>query len=295
MTFRANFYSSSQQYDVIKFNAFDEGPLVVKNYVGINSSSISTKLIDQFRQGIEITQEKYAVNGMVKIYAGTPGHIINPEPYGINKLNIVSENSYIEIDYFNPISYIKAQEPGKKIEDIITFPIIVSDCNQQENYILNGIIEPLTIRAVISFFSIEFPFESHGVKGSLMGGNLDSRFASSEQVLTVNKSPDFNNEKYYLDAFEVTSTEFGIPMQSIGYISEKYSHTTPYDDNTSYLRSLGIANKTHGEDMVIAINAMNSSTENYVPPGKKSSSTGFFYDNMSLAGTDSIAFGGLTY
>lgn len=60
----------------------------------------------------------------------------------------------------------------------ITFPIITSDNDQIENYIFDGIIEPLTIRARASFFSIDVPFEAHEVKGAVMGGNTDTTWAS---------------------------------------------------------------------------------------------------------------------
>jgi hypothetical protein len=293
--FRKNFYSSAQQYDQIDIHSFDEGPLFTKKLKVINSSSISTKEIDAFRQGVEITQEKYAFGGAgAKIYAGTPGHIIRPNSYGVNNLDIISEKSYIEIDYFNPIDYLKAQEPGTTLAKVITFPIITDDCNQQENYILNGIIEPLTIRPVISFFSIEFPFESHAMRASFMGGNSDPRFFSGEQVLTVDYL-DFTNENYYLDAFGNTSGEGGMPIQTIGYVSERYNHISPFDDNKIYLRTFGITVETHGEDMVKVFEIMTGSTGNYVPPNKKSSTSGFVYDNIGSIGTDSIAFGGLTY
>jgi hypothetical protein len=127
-----------------------------------------------------------------------------------------------------------------------------------------------------------------------MGGNSDPRFFSSEQVLTVDY-PDFTNENYYLDAFGTTSGEGGMPIQTIGYVSERYNHISPFDDNKIYLRTFGITVETHGEDMVKVFEIMTGSTGNYVPPNKKSSTSGFVYDNIGSIGTDSIAFGGLTY
>ena len=179
--FRTNFFSAVQQFEQEKLYWFDEGPVITKKFVGINSSSIKTSDIDAFRQGVEITQDKHTL-GTYKIYAGTPGHIIKPVSYGVNNLDIISTDKFVEIDYFNPIRYLQAQEPGSKITEVITFPIITSDTNQIENFILNGIIEPLSIRPVASFYSIEFPFESHAVRGSFMGGNSDVRVASSDQV-----------------------------------------------------------------------------------------------------------------
>jgi hypothetical protein len=287
-----NFYSSIQQYEIGNLHVFDEGPQIVKTSLIINSSSISTSAIDAFRQGVEITQEKY-INGLVKIYAGTPGHIIKPLSFGINNLDIISQNSYIEIEYFNPIDYLKAQEPGKKLKKVITFPIITSDSNQQENYVLNGIIEPLTIRPVISFFSIEFPFESHGVRGSMMGGNLDPRFASGDQILTIDYYKNKINRSYYLDAFEtLTPGSTKVPLQT-GYVNENFNYVDSCDDTIVYLNAIGITATTHGQDMVDVFTVMTGTTGAYIPPGKKSGVAGFVYN--TAYGTDSIAFGGLTY
>jgi len=322
--FFKNFYSSLFQQDLLNFRAFNEGPVFIRRNAVVNASSISTKDIDPFRQGVEITQEKHTM-GCFKISAGTPGHFIRPQSYGVNERNIVSSGSYIEIDYFNPIEYIKAQEPGTTLKKVVTFPIIVSDNDQAENYNFNGIIEPLSIRPVVSFFSIEFPFESHAVRGAIMAGNSDVRFFSSDMVLTVDDIPtkisppkanlvytgsmmnevaedgtyqraySFFRESWYLDAVETMSSDSGVPQQVIGYVHHGVNHLDPFRDEKLYLKELGITKETHGEDMVEVFSVMTGSTGNYIPPGKKSATTGFVYDNISSVGTDSIAFGGMTY
>jgi len=325
--FTRNFYSSIQQYSTLDLKRFDEGPHVLVKLAGVNSSSINTSEIDSFRQGVEITQEKYAI-GTVKISAGTPGHIVRPVSIGINDLDLISTDSYIEIDYFNPVRYLKAQEPGSSLLNAITFPIITSDNNQAENYILNGIIEPLTIRPVISFFSIESPFESHAVRGTFMGGNSDIRKFSSDQILTVDYTPQrltpprpvmimsgsnvansgdyiqqysYLNNRWFLDASEHllsgsnVSSDSDVPLLGTGYVNPDVNKIDSFDDLKVYLEDIGITSATHGDDMVEAVKAMLGSTGNYVPPGKKSSTAGFVYDNISSVGTDSLAFGGMTY
>ncbi len=311
--FIKNFYSSIQQYDALTERAYDEGPRVYDTSIGVNSSSIDTSLIDVFRQGVEITQEKHTL-GSFKITAGTPGHIVKPVCYGINELDIISTGSFIEIDNFNPVKYLRLQEPGADLLRAITFPIITADNNQAENYILNGIIEPLSIRPVISFFSIEYPYESHTFRGSMMAGNIDPWKFSSDRILTIDYVPKkliqlknlisgtvltrgFVNNETYLDAFEVIRSGSSTARQSIGYIDDQVNYIDSFADvdEKNYLKSLGITVETHGADMVAVFNVMTGSTENYVPPGKKSATTGFVYDNMGYAGTDSIAFGGMTY
>jgi len=312
--FLKNFYSSIQQYSKLQELAFDEGPIIYDTTVGKNSSSINTREIDQFRQGVEITQEIYTL-GMAKISAGTPGHIIKPSCYGINNTDIISTGSFIEIENFDPVKYLFLQQPGADFATTITFPIITADSNQVENYNLNGIIEPLSIRQVISFFSIEWPYEAHAFRGSLMAGNLDNLKFSSDRILTVDYVPKklipikalatgsintrgFVNAEFYLDAIEFTKSGNNATTKQIeSYINDNINYSDPFVDSDSrnYLSLLGITELTHGADMVAVFKLMTGSTDNYVPPGKKSATAGFVYDNIGYAGTDSIAFGGMTY
>lgn len=311
--FIKNFYSSTQQYSKLAERAFDEGPRIYDTAIGVNSSSIATIDIDQYRQGVEITQETHTL-GMFKISAGTAGHIVKPVCYGINDLDIISTGSFVEIDYFNPVDYLYLQEPGANMGRVITFPIITADNNQAENYGLNGIIEPLTIRPVISFFSIEFPYESHAFRADMMAGNFEHFRLSSDRILTIDYTPKklvplktltsgsvstraFVNNEYYLDAFEVIRSGSSVARQSIGYLNDQHNYMDGFVDGGEYdyLKSLGITVETHGEDMVKVFQIMTGSTDNYVPPGKKSATTGFTYDNIGYAGIDSLAFGGMTY
>lgn len=308
--FIKNYYSSVQQYDAIQTRVFDEGPRIYNRYVGINSSSIDTRSIDVFRQGVEITQEKHTI-GSFKISAGTPGHIVRPVAYGVNQLDIISTGSFVEIDNFDPVKYVYAQQPGVDLSTIITFPIVTSDNDQQENTLLNGIIEPLSIRPVISFSSIEFPFESHAFRGDMMAGNIEPFRFGSDRVLTVDYVPRklvsdnnsqtrmaFVNNEFYLDAFEIIKSGSSTPRQSIGYYNDESNYVDSFIDSNKYdyLKNLGLTEEKLGSDMFVLFrDILTGSTDNYVPPGKKSGTAGFVYDNIGYAGTDSIAFGGLTY
>lgn len=311
--FIKNYYSSVQQYNALQLQFFDEGPIVYNREVGINSSSIDTREIDQFRHGVEITQEKHTL-GMFKVSAGTPGHIVRPQAYGIAKLDIVSPNSYTEIDNFDSLDYINSQAPG--IVTSFTYPtVITSDNNQLENIVFNGIIEPLSIRKVLSFFSVEFPYESHAFRGSMMAGNIEQFGLSSDQVLSVDYVPKklekvfpynnyrkaYVNNKFYLDAFKIvvsgSNYSGSIDSHNTDYLNDGENYIEPFVDKNQfdYLNDLGITIQKHGEDMYNVFKIMTGSTDNYIPPSKKSATVGFVYDNIGYAGTDSIAFGGLTY
>lgn len=312
--FIKNFYSSTQQYQRLNEVAYDEGPIVRSRFAGINSSSIDTSAFDAFRQGVEITQEKHTL-GSFKISAGTAGHIVKPVSYGVNSFDIISTGSFVEVEYFDPVSYLRLQEPGTTYSKVVTFPIITSDSNQAENYVLNGIIEPLSIRPVISFFSIEWPYESRAFRGQLMGGNDNKITFSSDRVLSVDYRPTklvplkvlasasiepraYVNRALYLDAFETTkSGSSASAQQTLGYIHDDTNYIDAFKDEVggigSYLKNLGITEATHGADMMLVFQSMTGSSENYVPPSKKSATSGFVYDTIS--GTDSIAFGDMIY
>lgn len=300
--FFKNYFSSIQQYDQRQIRWFYEGPYAREKTVGINSSSISTSGIDAYRQGVEITQDKHVI-GNFKILAGTPGHIVNPLSFGVENIDIVAANHYKELDYFDPVEYLRAQESYEVIEDIFTFPIVAPDANQSENYNFNGIIEPLTIRPIASFFSIEFPYESHSVRGTMMGGNDDQLYGSSEMVLTVDYVLDdvsaedarrYPNTDYFLEASEGMDP-FGINMpREIGYFDTVLKIKKPFEDDRTYWDDIGVVDTVSDPEIMTILEAtMSPAQENYINKRKKSAAAGFVYDNV--LGTDSVAFGGMTY
>lgn len=322
-----NYYSSIQQLSSLASVAFDEGPIVAINKVGINSSSIGTTDIDPFRQGVEITLEKYAANGSFKISAGTPGHIIKPVCYGANPdVNISSANFYREVDNFNPVSYISLSGSTARGRVYGTEEDFL---DRRSAY--NGVIEPLSIRALEGFFSNELPFQMHAIRVEFMEGNSDLSTFSNQQVLTVDYVPNklvaangsrgyvagnicYSNSAWFFDGRNVSrvapgsgSLSASLYMSSPTNGSVKYLLTdiqqtnrslnavASFDDSKNYLARMGRSVAQDGADLVAIFNTMTGSTGNYVPPGKKSATTGFMYDNIGYAGTDSIAFGGLTY
>lgn len=314
--FFRNFFSTTATIDASLRTAFDEGPVIINRAVGVNSSSIDTSAIDQFRQGVEITLNKHTI-GLFKIYAGTPGHIIQPLSLGISEYDIVSTGSFHDIDYFDPVFYLTAQQSN--LSSSLTFPIVAGDSNSAANYDFNGIIEPFSIRPLVSFFSIEFPFESRAFRGAVMAGNSEVRKFSSDQILTVDYVPTkliptktldtgsiaggrgYENKAWFLDAAisllssSYLSTTTDIPTLGAGYTNPDLNNVDPFNDSQDYLRSLGITIAKHGVDMVNAFSTMTGSRDNYVPPGKRSATAGFVYGDTGYAGTDSIAFGGMTY
>jgi len=282
---------------------FDEGPPVlnVKHVSLDNTSSIDTTTIDPHRQGVELTQQKHFDSGLAKIHAGEPGHILRRNRYGMDK-NFRQNTIFQELDYFSPETFLRAQETATIFDDIVTYPIVVGDNDQLENYSTDGIIEPFTLRARISFFSIDTPFEPHEVKGAVMAGNLDMTHASDlVQTVYVNEQRD---QIPYLDqyadavAFEGSEgssiTEQHVPT-IIGIFQNEKSSLSPFVD-ARYPRNVQISTN-YDSTMDAALSLMTGSSENYINQifKERSAATGWYYDNHIAVGVDSLAFGGMIY
>ncbi len=77
-----------------------------------------------------------------------------------------------------------------------------------------------------------------------------------------------------------------------GFFIFDTSHRRPFDD-TRYIRNT-LPSSSYDSTLNAALSLMSGSTDNYVSFKQKSGVAGAYYDNTP-AGTDSIAFGGMTY
>lgn len=281
-----NFFRDSQVKDP---SFFDEGPRIVATVstTSTNTSSIDTSAIDAYRQGVELTQIKHFDAGIVKIHAGEPGHQLRRNRFGMDR-NFRNDQRFEELDYFNPATFLKTQELLEPLlYNIITFPIITSDNDQIENYIFDGVMEPLTIRSRASFFSIDIPFEAHEVKGAVMGGNTDQSLGS-DVIVTVRNNTSTRSNVPFLDMIDMMGS---IPMN--GYFMYSKSVIAPFVD-VRYSRNV-ITSSNYDTSMIGAVSLMSGSTDNYIGINKVSSTTGWDYDSNVMIGTDSLAFGGMGY
>lgn len=276
---------------------FYEGPEeIFKISDAVITGTIDTSSVDKFRQGVEITQQKHWADGIVKIHAGETDHILRRNTFGqdapqINDEPTLGTSWYKDIDYFDPVKYVQAQEFGAyDYITNLTFPIVTSDVDQNENYIFNGVIEPLAIRSVASFFSIYGGgYEASSVKGMVMAGNSDMRLRA-ELVVHVRKNETSYNTTPFLDMIDM----IGI-TPTAAHFDDSIPVISPFDD-TGGTRETTMAQilSKNASDMQIAINNLKFDTDNYVPTKSVSSTSGFVFDNTP-AGTDSLAFGGMTY
>lgn len=309
---KSNFYSTDEAIDRKNriFNDRSE-----KKYVSSTNSAYfmfdlsipkkkSTKQgylsssVDPYRQGTEIRKNEHWSAGSFKLSAGTYGHLFESNIFGLNEAVSLTDNNYFqELNLFNPIEFISLQAEDKLIENVITFPIVTSDTNQRENYILNGVIEPFPIRPVISHFSINFPFEPHDVIGNLESGNPYLRTSTDVVDSVYNFLSHEANREAFLDAGEritVTNNE-GVAVEvgpHLPYVTYDTNLLGPFNDFVPARGDKNIASKNYDSDLLSIIEKMPAQEITYLNLSQKSGKTGFVYNN-SLQGVDSIAYGGL--
>jgi hypothetical protein len=264
---------------------FNESPeKEVFSFTVINSSSIDTTLIDAFRQGVELTSIKHFDAGTIKIHAGEDGHELRTNKVGMDR-TYQGPSFFQELDYFNPVDFLIAQDKESTLYfSLMTFPIITGDNDQIENYSFDGVIEPFSIRPKISFFSIDHPFESHDVRGTIMAGNVNTKQGAAlidnkYENLAVGMSP-------YNDMIEMFAGKFSL----CAYQGESpLVQPTPFNDN--FCSSYRNSSDAEMSDILSKMNSDNETTNNNCR-NEIVISSGFTYNTI---GIDSLAFGGMAY
>ena len=289
---------------IVKDDAVYNSPVHATASTTIDPSGASRKILasnidyyssssyDSYRNGIEITEDKHWVSGLSKISAGTPGHLFDPLSYGYSETSVISEDEFVEIDPFDPVKYVATGGDPT----YFTYPIITSDYNQVENYILNGIIEPFPIRPVISNFSINFPFEPHSVRGDFGCGNINMGLHSDQIVSVDYYDPERQNATPFLDAlsvFTIATPDATFVGPTLGYFNTDENVHPPYDDQEVFPRGEPLSG-SYGQQLSSAVQQMPLQGETYVSRGKRSATSGYVYDNTPQ-GTDSITYGGLLH
>lgn len=156
---------------------------------------------------------------------------------------------------------------------------------QTSDELMDGVIEPLTIREIIDNSSIESPFNAHTFRAS--AGDLDDAFRRSSFICD-GKDLDENTKGCapFLDTVE----SFGgvaIP----GQFSDDIAHITPYVEYVNDVDKEYTINSIESgisAVMIASSSFKDSDTRKY----DKMASRGFTFVNCE-AGIDSIAYGGL--
>jgi len=271
---------------------FDEGPRSPNNRpsnASSNAGALNTSTIDAYTQGVEITRQQQYDAGIAKIWSGDPTHVLKPCVFGQDK-NFFPDPGFADIDLFDPVRLLKAEELASPLWfNILTYPIITGDNDQAENFNFNGIIEPLTIRPIVAFFSTEAPFESHTVRGAFGNGNTN-QINGSDIVETVYSFEPGRQIVGYLDMVDIIE---GHPLN--GFFRFEFTARLPFNDARLIRNTIDRLTGADVPSIDAALSLMTGSTDNYVRFDQRSATCGWNYDNNVATGTDSLPFGGMTH
>lgn len=264
---------------------FDEGPRQQNDKTLITTStsgSMDTSAIDAYTQGVELTRQSRHDAGMAKIWSGEAGHVLLQNRFGMDK-GVFPDRAYSDMDGFNAGTFIRSQRYADALwGDVLSFPIVIGDNDQSENFNLNGVIEPLSIRRPASFTSTDCPIEAHDIRATQGAGNVDAH-GGSDQVLTVD----------YVEPHRAINGFIDMSDRNGSFFDDTLSTREPFADVRLVRNDVPPGEET--TDMVRALSPMSGSTDNYVKHNQRSATCGWVYDGTAGVGTDSLAFGGMTY
>lgn len=243
--------------------------------------SPSPKKIDKYRQGVELTRPVHYFSGLdlgqCKIHSGDPGSLWKKTSFGQGR-TFSQESHFLEKENFNPVEFLRSN-------GVYTYPIVVGDNQNVESQNFDGVIEPLAIRAVASFFSIDVPFEAHSVWADLEDGNLHMNRTSDRVVTIYEINPD-QKINPWLDMVDMVGNK-----PTVGYFNPDKTFITAFNDMKLRVE----LSDNLDEGMLYSVMSMDPATDSYITEGYRSAACGFMYDDVTVKGTDSLAFGGLGY
>jgi hypothetical protein len=283
------------------------------------SNKMDTAAIDEFRQGVSILTNKHKYSSMLfKLSSGQQRKNGHPDHY-VEQREFGQPKAHLDGMAFNDIE-------GKFVPYVWDVPgdiqIINNTDTQQypvvyvENIVdpsrFDGVIEPLTIRYAVTNNAIDSPFHAHDIRGDIMGGN-GNQFQGADLIINDIKlkenikqdtqkhvddargggaSPIINDNPFY-DANERTEKD-GVVVPKPGFVSDTRNADITFNDiqRTIAVVIPGDDPTVTTDDVMIEIDQA-SGRQRYTDL-IKSAQSGFVYFGNSEAGTDSLAFGGLT-
>jgi hypothetical protein len=261
---------------------FDDAPaLVVKPLTSGSNPPIDTSAFDDWRQGVELTQEKYYFHGsIVKIHSGEPNHLMAVLNYGGADVNILDVTSFNDTDKYDPLYHLMTT-------DLNYFP---PPFNDDINLIgFNGTIEPLTIRDIVAFASLYGKYEPHAFHGNLESGNHSLYNNSDVQKLEYERKEQ-QARLPYTDYVATMGNLKLDALESIPIIND----VPPFDD--SQPPSAVFSNVKDDPNLRATVwYNLNPASDTYVPNNKVSTTKGYTWSTFDGSNADSIAFGDLRY
>ena len=257
-------------------HAFIEDATIVRP-VRVMSASIATdtSAVDGYRQGIEITLQQYHDAGTIKISAGESGHqlpVVNVGQ-GTDTSWAPTTVSYSEFDRYNPI---KRMLLTGTVGDTTVY-----ESPRDEDGSHDAIARPIPRDE----FTLNDTSPATGFRGIVLAGNIDNTGAADFPVTVLDvrftSPPPFEDDVVTIVGLPDPSTIESTPSRGLPFVDRRVPGNfsrSPYIDTIMYG----------------AISPMTGSTYTYLDSDHVSATTGWTYD-VSVVGTDSIAFGGMTY
>lgn len=293
ITYRAlnveNFFWLNPNRDSVFFDESPQNLIVAKIK---STSSIDTTQIDGYRQGVEIRSMKHFDAGTIKIHAGEPGHFVKQNTYGLNHI-YYNNRSFVDSGGVDPTQFLGTTSTANRrvsARPFICVPPLELDSLAYDKLLYDGVIDFLGARRRSEFLSTDMPFEPFGVRGEIQNGN-NNGISGCDLVVTIFESltssisqRPFNDDPTLLDK-RWPKNQRKVLNQAI---------LTPFND-LRLVRNCISSSNPYNSSMTSALSLMTGSTENYISSKQRSSTSGWVYNNNETIGTDSIAFGGMTY
>lgn len=242
-----------------------------------------TSAINQFRQGVNAFGPFNRRSSLPILAPESDTAVMTTIVFGQPK-TFNENNPFEDLSKFNPVDFIN-DTSGDQL-----FPSFFGNVNLRDPDQMNGVIEPFNIRSKVSLTSIDFPYESHDIRGTFMVGNIDRNLAV-EQVFQGYPIDRAKIIVPFIDSDEYMGSGSMLSVRIPGIFSDDKTIIYQFEDQDAEEGSkLGIL--ISGSSIIGALNEMNPATEDILANDHRSAGAGFTYTN-NAAGTDSIAFGGL--
>jgi hypothetical protein len=237
------------------------------------TSSIDTSEIDAYRQGVELRLPKHYEQGVVKIHSGETDHVLKQQWFGMGD-KWWKDAFFTDKQEFRTILFASSST--------YEFPTTLAfDENLEVGTAHDGVIEPFEIRDVVESSTSSSLF--HVANAAVMAGNVDINDAS-DAIVTVYDPAQRDHKEF----FDVRGE-----LERQSTYDDARSDVEPFNDRR--LTSNFTLSSSVDVGMIAALSPMTGSTMNYIAPWQVSSTCGWSFDYNSSIGTDSLAFGGMTY
>jgi len=240
---------------MITIQPFDDSQQKDRRRAARNPSTLTNDL-DQYRQGVELTQTKHYAQGMVKIHSGFNGqtgvHTVPQFVYGQTQKTFTDELYYRDVMPTSPQTHVTGSTTPTHY--------LVDQGNDQDVdvNIFDGVIEPFHIRDVVALRR-EFKAYEHKTWAALGEGNVRDREGSDIFTYIVK-----NREKYVgsfplVDTVDTTGTLVTV-VESESVNTRKRG---PFIEN--YQKKGTFASTRMENDLKTAVSNMTPGTDNILP------------------------------